>query len=95
MLLVKNNYRNQHKDNTCRGCKAEPETQQHVLENCKQIHKNESTKVPSSEYFTDNIQTLIKSSENIQLILEGLVQSDVQDALTGNNARPGIRTHTR
>ena len=95
MLPVKNNYRNQHKDNICRGCKAERETQQHVLQYCKQIHKNDTTKVPSSHYFTEDIQTLTKASENILLILEGLVQSDVQDALTGINAQPGIRTHTR
>jgi hypothetical protein len=95
MLPVKNNYRNQYKDNICRGCKAEPETQQHVLQSCKQILMSDTTKVPSSHYFTEDIQILIKASENIRLILEGLVQSGVQDALTGSEARPGIRTHTR
>ena len=40
MLPVKNNYRSQHKHNICWGCKAEPENQQHVLEICREIHKN-------------------------------------------------------
>ena len=58
MLPVKNNYRGQYKDNICRGCKAEIETQQHVLENCQNIHKNNEIKVPSSQYFTEDIHTL-------------------------------------
>jgi hypothetical protein len=31
MIPVKNNFRNQYKDMLCRGCKAEIETQDHVL----------------------------------------------------------------
>ena len=50
MLPVQNNFRNQHKDNMCRGCKAEIETQQHVLQFCKEIHKSDSTKVEPTHY---------------------------------------------
>ena len=94
MLPVKNNFRGQYKDNICRGCKAEIETQQHVLENCRNIHKNNEIKVPNSPYFTEDIQTLNKASKNIMLILEILAQSDVTNAPPGNSPRPGIRTHT-
>ena len=95
MLPVKNNYRGQYKDNICRGCKAEIENQQHVLENCLEIHKNNEIKVPTSHYFTENVQTLTKASENILLIFDILAQSDVTDAPTGNTSRPGNRTNTR
>ena len=95
MLPVKNNYRCQYKDNICRGCKAETETQQHVLENCRGIHSNNETKVPASHYFTEDVQLLTKASENIQLICNILAQSDVPVAPTGNIPRPGNRTHTR
>jgi hypothetical protein len=95
MLPVKNNFRNQHKDNKCRGCKADNETQLQVLQFCKEIHKDESTKVRPNQFFTDDIQTLKKAAENISLILTELVQSDVRPALTGNVTRPGTRTHTR
>ena len=95
MLPVKNNFRNKYKDIICRGCKAEIETQQHVLENCPEIHKDNTSIVLITHYFTEDIQTLKKASKNILLILERLVQSDVPIALTSNDARPGIRTRTR
>ena len=95
MLPVKNNFRNQHKDNLCRGCKAEIESQQHVLQECSGIHKNDTTRVTPTQFFTEDIQTLQKTFDNIYLILKELEQSEVRPALTGTITRPGIRTHTR
>ena len=47
------------------GCKAENETQQHVLQECKEIHKDDETKVKPSDYFSD-IQTLIEPTPGSQ-----------------------------
>jgi hypothetical protein len=62
MLPIKNNYRTKYKDLVCRGCKAENETQQHVLQMCKEIHKNNNIKVYPTDYFSEDIEVLTKNS---------------------------------
>ena len=37
----------------CRGCGKEEETQQHILEECSNIHKQENTKVTKEDIFTE------------------------------------------
>ena len=62
MLPIKNNYKTKYNDLICRVCKANSETQQHVLQECIEIHKNNDTKVEPSEYFSDDLQVLKKGS---------------------------------
>jgi Zn finger protein HypA/HybF involved in hydrogenase expression len=54
MLDVKNNYRDKYNDTKCRKCDAETETQEHILEECPGIHKDNSTKVKEMTYFKTN-----------------------------------------
>ena len=72
MLDVKNNYRNKYNDLTCRACKNEPETQEHVLEKCSAIHKDPSTTAPRSEIFKENTLTLKTIAKKIRKITETL-----------------------
>jgi hypothetical protein len=95
MIPVKNNFRNQYKDTICRGCKAETETQEHILTECGQLHKDQTTKVENEDYFSEDINTLRKTPTNIQTILDRIEQSDVPSGLTTHKVPPGIQTHTR
>ena len=95
MIPVKNNFRNQYKDTQCRGCKAEIETQEHILTKCGQIHKDQTTIVQSEDYFSEDIETLKKAATNIQSILDMIEQSDVPSGLKTHKVPPGIQTHTR
>ena len=76
MIKIKRNYKNAYTNLTCRGCDANEETQQHVLEECTGIHTDESTKVPRHEYFTDNTDMLRKTIKKVETILARLEQSD-------------------
>ena len=96
MLRVKNNYKSKYQDLKCRGCKAENETQQHVLQEFKEIHKDDETKVKPSNYFSDDIQILKKTVTNIQFILHRIEQSDVLTAAQlSPTVQPGIRDYTQ
>ena len=77
MIKVKRNYKNAYTNLTCRGCKANEETQEHVLENCTKIHETETTKIHKEEYFTENVNMLKQSVKKLDYILARLDQSDV------------------
>jgi len=95
MLPVKNNYKSKYRDLKCRGCKAETETQQHALQDCNEIHKNEEKKVKPSDYFSDDIHVLQKTATNIQFILHRIEQSDIPStAQLSPTVQPGIRDNT-
>ena len=72
MLDIKNNYRNKYKDLTCRACKKEPETQEHVMEKCSTIHKDPTTTVPNEDLFEENTQTLRITAKKVRTIIETL-----------------------
>ena len=80
MIDVKNNFRGKYPNNTCRGCGQTDETQEHVLEECPGIHNNEEMKTDTHKIFTDDMQILIKSSENIIRIVQKLSQSGLHGA---------------
>ena len=69
MMKIRANYKNGHKDQTCRACKKEPETQDHALEKCPELHRDDETKVPKSELFTENTDTLRKAADKIEKII--------------------------
>ncbi len=68
MLDVKNNFRGKYQDNICRGCGTTEETQTHILEECRGIHKNQGTKVQQHEIFCDDIKILKNAAKRIQRI---------------------------
>ena len=58
MINVKNNYKTKYKGNMkCRGCGLTDESQKHVLEECTELHRNDSSKVPNEQLFNDSIDT--------------------------------------
>ena len=58
MLQVKNNYKNAHKNLTCRACQKENETQEHVLTACPVIHNSPNNKIEKYELFSENPEDL-------------------------------------
>ena len=74
MLQVKGNYKNGYKDLKCRACKKEIETQQHILEECQEIHQS-TPKVTKEMIFNENTENLTKTAEEIQRIMDKLEES--------------------
>ena len=73
MIDVKNNFRGKYQNNLCRLCNETNETQEHVMEECKIIHRNEETKVRKSDLFnktTEELRETAKKVENIIKIIE-------------------------
>jgi hypothetical protein len=46
-----------HKDAKCRGCGADSESQEHILEECPTIHKDGNSKVTKEELFDNMLNT--------------------------------------
>ena len=76
MIDTKSNYKNKYPDMTCRACKNEPETQEHVLDNCNAIHIDNTTKVPTTDIFSEDIKTLKQAAKKIRKILETLQEPE-------------------
>ena len=74
MIEVKNNYRNMHRNNICRACKEIEETREHVLEECPQLHTDESTKIKRNYIFTDDTDTLKNTAKQIRSIIKRLTE---------------------
>ena len=76
MLDVKNNYRNKHRTITCRACNEEPETQEHALEECHQLHKEDGSKVTKDQVFSNDIELLREISQKVINIIETLKKDE-------------------
>ena len=72
MLKIKGNYKNGNPNLTCRACKREEETQQHVLEKCPKIHENTDLIVTKKELFSENTGTLLRICKKLDSILQKL-----------------------
>ena len=72
MLDIKLNFPNKHQNDTCRKCNTQPETQEHVLEQCQSIHHNNSTKVTIEQIFSDDIQKLRQTIRQIDKAMQNL-----------------------
>ena len=70
MLDVKNNNRGKYNDIKCRKCDAETETQEHILQECPGIHKDDSTKVTTNDIFQDEHTKLRTTIEKIICIMK-------------------------
>ena len=72
MLPVKNKYRNEYRNHTCRACGEPVETQKHVLEDCELLHLVGEYKVYNKEIFSDNPNKHRTTATNIQNIMDQL-----------------------
>ena len=87
MLDVKNNFRNKHRTITCRACKEEPETQEHVLEKCPQLHKEEGSKVTKEELISKDINLLKEISHKVIKLIEALKKEEDSEISNLTSAR--------
>ena len=91
MLQVKNNYKNAHKNLTCRACKNENETQEHVLTACPVIHNNPNNKIEKYELFSENPEDLKLTYQKLATIMRKL---ELCSSWTKSVERPGTSGYT-
>ena len=72
MIKVKGNYKNGHQDQVCRACGNAEETQKHALIECPAIHPNGTMSRRIVDPFSDNINVLKETAQNISSIIEEL-----------------------
>ena len=77
MLDVKNNFRGKYQNTQCRMCRDSIETQEHILEECKQLHPTEDTKVRKQDIFRENTDINRGIARKIEYIMEILENTDV------------------
>ena len=78
MLDIKNNYKNKYKDTMCRGCKNEIETQEHILNECPNFHKNEKTKILQEDLYSENKKELVETAKMLRQLMTQLGQKNVE-----------------
>ena len=76
MLNVKNNFRNKVDIITCRMCNTEPETQEHVLEQCKEIHKDNTMRTTKDEIHETDCEKLKTASHKIDRIMQIITKKE-------------------
>ena len=69
MLKFKDNFRGMYKDNICRICKIEKETQEHIM-SC--INTIESFKIRTEEIFSNNLAILKNAARKLKILTEKL-----------------------
>ncbi len=52
------NYRKGQRNLICRVCRTEVETRQHILEECVDLHEDETTKVTKDDIFKEDVYHL-------------------------------------
>ena len=72
MLRIKGNYKNEYPNQTCRLCHTQPETHQHILEECPVLHKNDDSKVTVKEIFNENVSSLKTTCKKLEAIMTQL-----------------------
>jgi hypothetical protein len=84
MLDIKNNFRGKYTDLSCRACGGENETQEHVMEYCTVLHKDEEKKVTKEAIFTEDIESLRTTALRVNLIMEEIKSAVQNNALSGD-----------
>ena len=87
MIDVKNNFRSKYPNLSCRACKNEPETQEHVLNECPTIHPKNDTKVTTRDVFNEDPANLKVTAKKIRAALDKLDEPD-STAHQGNQVAP-------
>ena len=73
MLPVKRNYKSSFENKMeCRACKESEENQKHVLQECHELHKDESTTVSLEEIFDEEPVKLKITAKKIIEIMKKL-----------------------
>ena len=72
MLKVKCNYKKMFPDTKCRACKAEEETQEHILETCTGINRRETGKITTMDIFEEDPEKLKETTKMIKNVLDQL-----------------------
>ncbi len=76
MLDIKHNFRGKYQDTTRRKCKREEETQEHILEQCKELHENDMTKIRKTEIFEDDPEKLKTTAKKITTLMERVIENE-------------------
>ena len=72
MLDVKNNYKNKYRDNLCRKCGNSEETQEHILQECIEIHTTNELITEPDEIYGTSITLARNAAHKIQKIMDKL-----------------------
>lgn len=72
MLDIKHNFKGKYQDTKCRLCSTAEETQEHILEKCHIIHKDETTKISTNRIFNENPAELKVTAKIINRIILNL-----------------------
>lgn len=75
MIKIKTNYKNAHNNTTCRMCKSQEETQQHILNECQALHTDNTTKIDPKDLFTQNKHSLNEIAIKIEKILTSISET--------------------
>ena len=70
MIDVKHNFRGKYENTVCRLCKTEEETQNHILNLCTMIHKDDKLNTTQEEIFSDDTTKLTHTATKINSILK-------------------------
>ena len=87
MLDIKNNFRGKY-DLKCRACGTTEETQEHILEQCKIIHREDSTTVAREDIFTEDLGTLEETAKKVKDVMER-IQSAVHTSAHSGDLEEG------
>ncbi len=66
IIKVKENYENGQRNLICRVCRKEVETQQHILEECVELHEDGTTKVTKDDIFKEGVYHLKEIANKLQ-----------------------------
>ena len=70
MIDTRTNYKGKYQDTRCRHCELHQETQEHILEKCKKLHKNDTNKVTQQDLTMTPGLLLRMTAEKIQNIMD-------------------------
>ena len=87
MIKVKGNYKNGYTDLMCRACEGMPETQKHVLSECRVLHPNGGPATEEINPFSQNVNILKETARKIENIIE-----EVNNGSTGRSQMSPVLT---
>ena len=88
MIKVKGNYKNGNPDLKCRACEDMPETQKHVLSECRVLHPHGGPADRKINPFSRNINELKETAKEIEQLIEKLDNGSMGRSLTGPIRNP-------
>ncbi len=74
MIKVKENYKKGQRNLICRVWRTEVETQQHILEECVELHEDETTNVTKDDIFKEDVYYLKEIANKLKKTMNKLTQ---------------------